>query len=120
MSGSWLLGWQRWGFWSFRFARWHVRRLPQGGGVPGPGPDGNFPYQHVPLPKELPKGVSVKDAQRLQAIIDSYSRQDPLTVTKIRGNIYFAKGGPGNDPNMGFVVGKTSVIAVDSKGPVQI
>jgi len=94
-----------------------AQAAPQGGGAPGPGPDGNFPYQHVPLPKELPKGVSVKDAQRQQAIIDAYRRQDPLTVTKIKGNIYFAKGGVGrNDANMGFVVGKTSVIAVDGKG----
>ena len=95
-----------------------AQAAPQGGAVPGPGPDGNFPYQHVPLPKELPKGVTVKDAQSLQDIIDSYSHHDPLTVTKIRGNIYFAKGGPGNDPNMGFVVGKTGVIAVDGKGNV--
>ena len=77
----------------------------------------NEPYQHVPLPKELPKGVSVEDAQRLQGLIDDYKRQDPLTVTKIGGdNVYFAKGGVGgNDANVGFVVGKTGVIFIDSK-----
>ena len=74
------------------------------------------PYQNVPLPKELPKGVSVEDAKRLQGLIDAYRRQDPLTVTKPKGNLYMAKGGSsGNDPNMGFYVGKTSVIIVDSK-----
>lgn len=74
------------------------------------------PYQHVPLPKELPKGVSIKDAQQLQSVIDEYTLMDPLKVTKIRDNIYLAKGGSDrNDPNLGFVVGKTGVIVVDSK-----
>src|ERR1019366_4818104 len=34
-----------------------------GQGLPAPRPDGSEPYQHVPLPKELPKGVSVQGAQ---------------------------------------------------------
>ncbi|MGH7971151.1 MAG: hypothetical protein ACREIC_20705, partial [Limisphaerales bacterium] len=87
-----------------------------GQGLPAPRPDGSEPYQHVPLPKDIPKGVSVQDAQRLQSIIDDYRRLDPVTVTKLRGNIYFAKGGTDrNDPNVGFVVGKTSVIVLGTK-----
>jgi cyclase len=74
------------------------------------------PYQHVPLPKELPKGVSVEAAQRLQGLIDNYKRQEPLMVTKIRDNVYLAKGGRGvNDGNVGFAVGKSGVIIVDTK-----
>jgi cyclase len=74
------------------------------------------PYQHVPLPKQLPKGVSVADAQRVQDLIDAYRRQNPLKVELIRDNVYWAKGGPGgNDANVGFVVGKTGVIFIDSK-----
>lgn len=74
------------------------------------------PYQNVPLPKELPKGVSVADAQRIQDLIDAYRRQNPLKVEMIRGGVYWAKGGPGgNDANVGFVVGKDGVIFVDSK-----
>lgn len=62
------------------------------------------------------KGVSIEDIQKLQALIDAYRRQDPLVVTKLSDNLYFAKGGPaGNDPNVGFVVGKTSVLVVDNK-----
>jgi glyoxylase-like metal-dependent hydrolase (beta-lactamase superfamily II) len=80
----------------------------------------NLPYQHVPLPKELPKGVSVEDAQRLQGLIDDYVRQEPLKVTKIADNIYFAKGGPnGNDANVCFVVGTTGVIVVDGKNSAE-
>lgn len=76
----------------------------------------NETYQHVPLPAELPKGVSIQAAQELQAVIDEYRRQEPLMVTKIKGNIYLAKGGSDrNDPNVGFVVGKTGVIILDSK-----
>ena len=62
------------------------------------------------------KGVSSEDIQKLQALIDAYRRQDPLVVTKLKDNLYFAKGGPaGNDPNVGFVVGETSVVVVDNK-----
>jgi len=62
------------------------------------------------------KGVSQKDEQSLQALIDAYRRQDPLKVTKIGDNLYLAKGGRGgNDANVGFAVGPTGVIFVDSK-----
>src|SRR5260370_1081588 len=62
------------------------------------------------------KGVSQKDVQSLQALIDAYRRQDPLKVTKIGDNLYLAKGGRGgNDANVGFAVGQTGVIFVDSK-----
>ena len=80
----------------------------------------NEPYQHVPLPKDLPKGVSVADAQRVQDLIDAYRRQNPLKVELIRDNVYWAKGGPGgNDANVGFVVGKTGVIFIDSKNSAE-
>jgi len=62
------------------------------------------------------KGVSEKDVQSLQTLIDDYRRQDPLKVTKIGDNLYLAKGGRGgNDANVGFAVGQTSVIFLDSK-----
>ena len=41
-------------------------------------------YQHIPLPAQLPKGVSVKDAQHLQALIDDYNLQEPLVTTKVK------------------------------------
>ena len=41
---------------------------------------------------------------------------EPLQVTKIGENLYLAKGGRGgNDANVGFAVGRTGVIFVDSK-----
>jgi glyoxylase-like metal-dependent hydrolase (beta-lactamase superfamily II) len=62
------------------------------------------------------KGLSQKDIQSLQALIDDYTRLEPLKVTKIGENLYLAKGGrAGNDANVGFVVGQTGVIFVDSK-----
>jgi cyclase len=61
-------------------------------------------------------GASSEDIQKLQALIDAYRRQDPLVVTKLKDNVYFAKGGPaGNDPNVGFVAGETGVLVVDNK-----
>src|SRR5215471_52274 len=67
-----------------------------------------------------PKGVSPKDLERLQALIDDYKRLEPLRVTNIGDNIYLAKGGRGgNDANVGFVVGKTGVIFVDSKNSAE-
>src|SRR5260370_40273445 len=66
--------------------------------------------------RQGPKGVSPKDIEKLQALIDDYKRLEPLKVTKINENIYLAKGGRGgNDANVGFVVGKSGVIFVDSK-----
>ena len=62
------------------------------------------------------QGASAEDIQKLQALIDAYRRQDPLVVTKLKDNLYFAKGGPaGNDPNVGFVAGERSVLVVDNK-----
>jgi glyoxylase-like metal-dependent hydrolase (beta-lactamase superfamily II) len=66
--------------------------------------------------QQWPKGVSDKDIQSLQALIDAYRRQDPLKVTKLGENLYLAKGGRGgNDANVGFAVGQNGVIFVDSK-----
>jgi hypothetical protein len=66
--------------------------------------------------RQGPKGVSPQDIEKLQGLIDDYKRLEPLQVTKINENIYLAKGGRGgNDANVGFVVGKTGVIFVDSK-----
>jgi cyclase len=63
-----------------------------------------------------PKGVSEKDEQSLQALIDAYRRQDPLKVTKLGDDLYLAKGGRGgNDANVGFAVGDNGVIFIDSK-----
>ena len=62
------------------------------------------------------KGVSSKDIQSVQTLIDDYKRLEPLQVTKIGDNLYLAKGGrAGNDANVGFAVGPTGVIVVDSK-----
>jgi cyclase len=67
-----------------------------------------------------PKRLNPKDVERLQALIDDYKRQEPLKVTKIRDNVYLAKGGRGgNDANVGFVVGKSGVIFVDSKNSAE-
>ena len=52
-----------------------------------------LPYQHVPLPNQLPKGVSIEAAKRLQALIDDYKRQEPLMVTKIRATSTWQKAG---------------------------
>jgi cyclase len=66
--------------------------------------------------QQEPKGLSRKDVDSLQALIDDYKRLEPLKVTKITDNVYMAKGGRGgNDANVGFVVGKNGVIFVDSK-----
>ena len=66
--------------------------------------------------QEQIKGVSSENIQKLQALIDAYRRQDPLVVIKINESLYLAKGGPaGNDPNVGFAVGKAGVILVDNK-----
>jgi cyclase len=67
-----------------------------------------------------PKGVSPKDIEKLQSLIDDYKRLEPLKVTKIGDNVYLAKGGRGgNDANVGFVVGKDGVIFVDSKNSAE-
>jgi len=67
-----------------------------------------------------PKGVSKKDIDRMQGLIDDYKRLEPLKVTKIRDKIYLAKGGRGgNDANVGFVVGKGGVTFVDSKNSAE-
>jgi len=90
------------------------------GWLAGPAAAQQEPYQHVPLPSQLPKGVSVEEAKKLQALIDDYTRQEPLKITNIKDNIYLAKGGRGgNDANAGFVVGKAGVIFVDSKNSLE-
>lgn len=90
---------------------------------PGQGPAPTLaqePYQHLPLPAELPKGVSVKDAQHLQTLIDDYNLQEPLTTTKVKDNVYMVRGGPGrNVPNSGFIVGNSSVIVVGNKNSME-
>ena len=87
--------------------------------VAGPAQGQNEPFQHVPLPAELPAGVSAAQAQRLQAHIDEFRFVEPLVVTKLKDNVYFARGGAGrNVPNVGFVVGPTGVIVVDNKNSI--
>ena len=79
----------------------------------------NEPFQNVPLPAELPAGVSVAQAKKLQAHIDEFRFVEPLVVSKLKDNIYFARGGVGrNVPNVGFVVGPTGVILVDNKNSI--
>jgi cyclase len=79
----------------------------------------NEPFQNVPLPAELPKGVSVAQAKKLQAYIDEFRFEEPLAVSKLKDNVYFARGGVGrNVPNVGFVVGPTGVIIVDNKNSI--
>ena len=73
----------------------------------------------IPLTAQQPpavKGVSQKDMDSVQALIDAYRRQDPLKITKLGENLYLAKGGRGgNDANVGFAVGEIGVIFIDSK-----
>jgi hypothetical protein len=76
----------------------------------------NEAFQRQPLPAQLPAGVTVDQAKRLQAQIDEFRFIEPLVVTKLKDNIYFARGGPDNNaPNMSFVVGRTGVVLVDNK-----
>ena len=77
------------------------------------------PFQHVPLPAELPAGVSVAQAQKLQDLLDEFRYEEPLVVSKLKDNIYLARGGVGrNVPNMGIVVGQTGVILIDNKNSI--
>src|SRR5215510_13501724 len=79
----------------------------------------NEPFQNVPVPAELPAGVSVAQAKKLQAHIYGFRFVEPLVVSKLKDNIYFAQGGVGrNVPNLGFVVGPTGVIVVDNKNSI--
>ena len=81
--------------------------------------DQNEDLQHVPLPAELPKGVSVAQAQKLQGIVDEFRFLEPLVVSKLGDDLYLAKGGADNNaPNAGFVVGLTGVIFVNNKNSV--
>ena len=47
------------------------------------------------------------------ALADARQQATPLTVTKIKDNVYWAQGGAGS--NDGIIVGKTGVIVVDTK-----
>ena len=76
-------------------------------------------FQHVPLPADLPEGVTVAQAQRLQDLLDEFRYVEPLEVSKLKENIYLARGGVDrNAPNMGIVVGQTGVILVDNKNSI--
>src|SRR5688572_29080956 len=76
-------------------------------------------FQHVPLPAELPPGVSVAQAQKLQDLLDEFRYVEPLVVSRLKDNIYLARGGVDrNAPNMGIVVGQTGVILVDNKNSI--
>ena len=76
-------------------------------------------FQHVPLPAELPSGVSVAQAQKLQAILDEFRFLEPLVVSRLGDNLYLAKGGADNNaPNAGFVVGRAGVILVNNKNSI--
>jgi glyoxylase-like metal-dependent hydrolase (beta-lactamase superfamily II) len=79
----------------------------------------NEAFQHQPLPAQLPAGVTLAQAQHLQAQIDEFRFVEPLVVSKLKDNIYFARGGPDNNaPNMSFVVGPTGVILIDNKNSI--
>src|SRR5450631_3842126 len=80
-----------------------------------------FSFASVAKAQQQPiQGVSDKDTKSLQALIDDYKRLEPLQVTKIRDNVYLAKGGRGgNDANVGFVVGSSGVIFIDSKNSAE-
>ena len=79
----------------------------------------NEAFQHQPLPAQLPAGVTLAQAQHLQALIDEFKFVEPLVVTKLKDNVYFARGGPDNNaPNMSFVVGPTGVILIDNKNSI--
>lgn len=81
----------------------------------------NEAFQHQPLPAQLPAGVTVDQAKHLQALIDEFRFVEPLVVTKLKDNVYFARGGPDNNaPNMSFVVGRTGVLLVDNKNSVNL
>ena len=85
----------------------------------GPAEAQHESFQHVPLPAELPAGVSVAQAQKLQALLDEFRYVEPLVVSRLKDNIYVAKGGVGrNVPNMGIVVGATGLILVDNKNSI--
>ena len=81
----------------------------------------NEAFQHQPLPAQLPAGVSVDQAKHLQAFIDEFRFVEPLVVSKLKDNVYFARGGPDNNaPNMSFVVGRTGVVIIDNKNSVNL
>lgn len=78
-------------------------------------------FQHVPLPAKLPAGVSVAQAQKLQAIVDEFRFVEPLVVSKLGDNLYLAKGGADNNaPNAGFMVGRTGVVLVNNKNSINV
>jgi glyoxylase-like metal-dependent hydrolase (beta-lactamase superfamily II) len=87
----------------------------------GPVAAQNDAFQHQPLPAQLPPGVSVEQAKKLQALIDEFKFVEPLVVLKLKDNVYFARGGPDNNaPNMSFVVGPTGVILIDNKNSIAL
>ena len=76
-------------------------------------------FQQVPLPGELPSGVTAAQAQKLQAIVDEFRFLEPLVVSKLGDDLYLAKGGADNNaPNAGFVIGRAGVIFVNNKNSV--
>ena len=78
-------------------------------------------FQHVPLPAELPAGVTVAQAQKLQGILDEFRFVEPLVISKLGDNLYLAKGGADNNaPNAGFVVGRTGVVLVNNKNSINL
>ena len=87
----------------------------------GPAAAQDMSFQHQPLPAQLPAGVTVEQAKHLQALIDEFQFVEPLVVSKLKDNVYFARGGPDNNaPNMSFVVGRTGVIIIDNKNSVNL
>ena len=51
-------------------------------------------FQHQPLPAQLPAGVTLAQAQHLQALIDEFRFVEPLVITRLKDNVYVARGGP--------------------------
>src|SRR5689334_22578373 len=87
----------------------------------GPAAAQDVSFQHQPLPAQLPAGVTAEQAKHLQALIDEFKFVEPLVVSKLKDDVYFARGGPDNNaPNMSFVVGRTGVVIIDNKNSANL
>src|ERR1700704_5493367 len=65
------------------------------------------------LTKPVLKVVSIAVLISCAAVARAQQPPQPLTVTKIKDNVYWARGGAGS--NDGIIVGATGVIVVDTK-----
>src|SRR5580700_3052160 len=71
----------------------------------------------MPNTKKLALGLAALGAIAVCVTIGRAQQQpQPIKVTKIKDNVYWAQGGVGS--NDGFIVGKNGVILVDTKTTV--